>query len=100
MKVLDHLFLTRMATYKIMMYLDSFLDICKYALDETAPLKQKCITANNSPFMNKTVSREIMKRTRMRNKFLRERTEVNRKACNIQRNYCFIDTKNQKRLLQ
>ena len=49
--------------------LDSFLDICKYALDETAPLKQKYIRANNSPFMNKTISREIMKRIRMRNKF-------------------------------
>ena len=99
MKVLDHLILTGMATYKIMMSLDSFLDICKYALNETAPLKQKYIRANNSPFMNKTISREIMKGTRMRKKFLRERTEANRKAGNIQKNYCFTDTKNQKRLL-
>ena len=29
-----------------------------------------------------------MKRTRTRNKFLRERTKANRKAYNIQRNYC------------
>ena len=29
-----------------------------------------------------------MKRTRMRNKFLRERTETNRRDYNIQRNYC------------
>ena len=29
-----------------------------------------------------------MKRTRMRNKFLRERTETNRRAYNIQINYC------------
>ena len=68
--------------------LDSFLDISKYALDKTALLKQKYIRANNSPFMNKTISRKIMKRTRMRNKFLRERTEANRMAYNIQRNYC------------
>ena len=68
--------------------LDSFLDISKYALDETAPLKRKCIRANSSPFMNKTISRESMKRTRIRNKFLRERTEANRRAYNIQRNYC------------
>ena len=33
--------------------LDSFLDICKYALDKTAPLKQKNFRANNSPFMIK-----------------------------------------------
>ena len=36
----------------------------------------------------------------MRNNFLRERTEANRRAYNIRRNYCFIDTKNQKRLLK
>ena len=41
-----------------------------------------------------------MKRTRTRNKFLRERTEANRRAYNIWRNYYLIDTKNQKRLLQ
>ena len=63
--------------------LDSFLDICKFALDESVPLKQKHITANNSPFMNKTISRKIMKRTRMRNKFLRQRTEANRRDYNI-----------------
>ena len=73
--------------------LDSFLEICKYPLDETAPLKEKCIRANNSPFMNKTTSTEIMKRTRIRNKFfrnkfLKERTEANRRAYNVQRNYC------------
>ena len=38
--------------------------------------------------MNKTICTEITKRTRMRNKFLRERTEANRRAYNIQRNYC------------
>ena len=38
--------------------------------------------------MNKTISREIMKRKRLRNKFLRKRTEANRRAYNIQRNYC------------
>ena len=38
--------------------------------------------------MNETISRELRKRTRMRNKFLRERTEANRRAYNIQRNYC------------
>ena len=38
--------------------------------------------------MNKKISREIMKRARMRNTFLRERAEANRKAYNIQINYC------------
>ena len=68
--------------------LDSFRDIYKYAPEETAPLKQKYIREKKSPFLNKTISREIMKRTRMRNNFLRERTEANRRAYNIRRNYC------------
>ena len=68
--------------------LDSFLAICKYALDETAPFKLKYIRVINSHFMNKTTSREIMKRTTMRNKLLGERPEANRRAHNIQRNYC------------
>ena len=42
--------------------LDSFLGICKFALDETAPFKQKYIRENISPFMNKAISREIMKK--------------------------------------
>ena len=79
--------------------LDSLLAICKYALDETAPFKQKYIREINSHFMNKTISREIMKRT-MRNKLLGERPEANRRTHNIQRNYCFIDMQNKKRLLQ
>ena len=67
--------------------LDSFLDACNYALDETAPIKQKYVRANNSPFMNKAISREIMKRTRIRNRFLKNRNEANRRAYNIQKNY-------------
>ena len=35
------------------------------------------------PFMNKTLSKEIMKRTKLRHKFLKERTDENKK-----RYYC------------
>ena len=59
--------------------LDFLLDICTSALDEIAPIKQKYVRANNAPFINRTILKEIMKRTRMRNKFLRERTEASRK---------------------
>ena len=37
--------------------LNSFLDTCREALNITAPLKQKFVRANNSPFINKTRSR-------------------------------------------
>ena len=40
------------------------------------------------PFMTKQLSKEIMKRSRLRNNFLRNRTEENEILCNRQRNYC------------
>ena len=50
--------------------LDSFLAKCKNVLNRTAPLKQKHVRANNSPFINKTILKAIMKRTRLKNKFI------------------------------
>ena len=50
--------------------LDSLLVECKNVLNRTAPLKQKHIRANNSPFINKTILKAIMKRTRLKNKFI------------------------------
>ena len=68
--------------------LDSFLDICREALNKIAPLKQKYVRANNSPFMNKTILKAIIKRTRLRNRFLKDMSDSNRVAYNTQRNYC------------
>ena len=41
----------------------NFLDICKKNVNHHAPCKQKFARGNHLPFMNKTVSKEIMKRT-------------------------------------
>ena len=53
-----------------------------------APLKRRYVRANQAPFMNKKLSKEIMTRSRLRNKFLKTKTDANRKAYNKQRNYC------------
>ena len=53
-----------------------------------APLKRKYIRGNESPFMNKSLKKEIMQRTRLRNKFLKNRNLHNRQAYNKQRNLC------------
>ena len=45
----------------------NFLDICKKILNYHEPCKQKFPRGNHLPFMNKTLSKEIMKRTRLRN---------------------------------
>ena len=44
-----------------------------------APLKKKYIRGNNSPFMNRILSKEIMKRSRLRNKFLKSKSEADKK---------------------
>ena len=39
-------------------------------------------------FIKKQLPKEIMKRSRLRNNFLRKGTEENKILCNRQRNYC------------
>ena len=39
---------------------NEFLGVCKEALNMYAPLKEKYIRGNNSPFMNRILSKAIM----------------------------------------
>ena len=57
-------------------------------LNKHAPLKEKTIRANNSPFMNKIISKAIMNRSRLKNRFLKNPNDINRYNYNKQRNYC------------
>ena len=68
-----------------------------YALFETifmeqlnifAPMKEKYVRANNAPYMNKTLAKAIMNRTRLKNKYYKECNELNKSNYNKQRNYC------------
>ena len=52
---------------------------------------------NHLPFMNKTLSKEIMKRTKLRNKFLKERTNESKQWYTSKRNYCVSLLKRQKK---
>ena len=61
------------------------LEICEKILNRHAPRKKKFIRGNHSPFMNKKLSRAIMKRNRLRNKFLRNKNPENRDNFNKQR---------------
>ena len=62
--------------------------MCRSVLDQHAPRKQKYARGNHMPFMNKTLSKVVMKRTNLRNKFLKERTDESKKRYTSQRNYC------------
>ena len=63
------------------------------------PLKKKYIRGNNSSFVNRILSKEIMKWSRLRNKFLKSKSEAEKKNYVKQRNYCVSTQKNKKGIL-
>ena len=54
-----------------------------------APMKQKYLRANQGRFVTKDLYKAIMKRSRLRNKFLCDRTDISREEYKKQRNLCF-----------
>ena len=68
--------------------LKEFNEIFLKVLDKHAPRKQKHIRANNSNYITKALRKEIMHKSRLRNKLLRERTKESKVAYNKQRNIC------------
>ena len=50
--------------------------------------KKKYTRAVQAPFMTKGINKKIMTRSRLRNKFLRCRSDENKIAYNEQRNRC------------
>ena len=58
------------------------------ALNPFAPIKKKYARGNQIPFMTKNLSKEIMTRSRLRNKYLKHKMEENRLLYIQQRNKC------------
>ena len=67
---------------------EKFYNITLKTLDKYAPRKAKHARGNQMPFMTKDLSKNIMKRSRLRNKYLKNNNEENRKLYAKQRNYC------------
>ena len=65
-----------------------FFNIFIEVLNKHAPMKQKYLRANQGRFMTENLHKAIMKRSRLRNKFLSDRTEISRKEYKKQRNFC------------
>ena len=59
---------------------DIFKAVFNEAIQKHGPIKQRYIRANQAPFINKTVNKEIMERSRLRNKFLNTKSDIDRKA--------------------
>ena len=55
---------------------------CKDAFDSRVPMKRGYLGSNQSPFMNKNISKVIMDQTRLRNRFLRTRFNRDKEAYN------------------
>ena len=67
---------------------DLFKHVVFDNFEKHAPLKKRSVRANQGPFMNKKISKEIMKRSRLKNNFLKSQKEIDRIAYNMQRNLC------------
>ena len=68
--------------------METFLQICIKTLDELAQQKKKYSRGNNMPFINKTIKKAFMKRSRLRNIYLKNLLDNNKREYNKQRNYC------------
>ena len=68
--------------------LENVLQIFIGVLDKLVPQKKKYNRGNNVPFMNKPLARAHTKRSRLWNRFLKNRSEVNRIHYIRQRNCC------------
>ena len=79
--------------------LSEFTEIFLSILDKYTPKKQKFRRANNSNFVTKNLRKAIMKRSKLRNKYLRERTNEAKSLYNKQKNLCVSILRNNKRYL-
>ena len=67
---------------------DLFKNVCMDVINKHAPLKRKYIRANHAECMDNELSKAIMKRSKLRNNYLKHRSEENRLAYKKQRNFC------------
>ena len=57
-------------------------------LQKHAPIKKRYVRADQASFINSKMHKEVMRRTRLRNKFIDSKTDADRITYNKQRNYC------------
>ena len=67
---------------------NKFKSLFDKVVEKHVPLKKKVLRGNQAPFMTKELSKEIMVRSRLRNKFNKHKTTENWKAYKAQRNKC------------
>ena len=76
---------------------NDFKEIFMKNVNMHAPNKTKIIRGNNAPFMNKTLSKAFMHRSKLKNIFNKCPTEINQQLYKKQRNFCVNLLKKEKR---
>ena len=67
---------------------DNFIKTFLTVLDKHAPIKKKYLRANHANFVTKLLRKAIMKRSKLRNDFLKDRNDASQSAYRKQRNLC------------
>ena len=67
---------------------EKFCDMSIQLLNKYGPIKKKYKGDNQMPFVTKELSKTIMKRSKLRNNYLKNKTDANRMLYKKQRNYC------------
>ena len=67
---------------------EKFCDINFKLLNKHTPIKKKYKTGNRIPFVKKDLSKAIMRRSKLRSNYLKNKTDANRMLYKKQRNYC------------
>ena len=75
----------------------SFKETVNIILEKHAPTKKKYVRANQAVFITKSLSKEIMKRSLLRNKFLNTKSDIDRKVYNKQCKYVVSLLRKEKR---
>ena len=75
-----------------------FKETVNIILEKHAPTKKKYVRTNQAPFITKTLSKEIMKISRLRNKFFNTKSDIVGKAYNKQLNYVVSLLRKEKRI--
>ena len=67
---------------------DEFSEIFMNIFSKHAPLKQKLVRQNQCPFITKELRKSFMNRSRLRNRYIKDKSHASLKAFQKQRNYC------------
>ena len=68
--------------------IDDFKHVFTSTWNIHAPIKKKVVRANNAPFMNRTLSKAFMHRSKLKNKYHKSPTVANKKSYTKHRNFC------------